>query len=464
MTDFDATVVGAGPNGLAAAVEMARSGRKVLVVEAAARPGGGARTEELTIPGFRHDICSAIHPTGLASPFFAAIGLDVDWIQPPIPFTHPLDGGRVAAMYRSVEETAANLGDDRARYQRLMGPLADSLSELVEVALSPMSLNPPHKTKFARLAVVGGLPAGMVARRFHTEEARGLFAGLAAHAIAPFNALATTGVGLFLGVIGHVMGWPLARGGSEAITDALAERLISLGGSIETDRTVTSVADLPGTTHLLDVMPPAARTIGADRISPRAARRLSRWKPGPGVFKVDWALDGPVPWADPLSAQAGTVHVGGSLEEIEAAERTVFRGGHPEKPFVLVAQQSPFDSSRAPQGRHTLWGYCHVPNGSTVDMTGPIEDQIERFAPGFRERVIGRATRNSVQYQAHNANLVGGDIGGGQFGIRKVLQFGARRPYDLGGGVFLCSSATPPGAGVHGMSGYHAARAALSQI
>jgi len=325
-----------------------------------------------------------------------------------------------------------------------------------------MSLNPPHKSKFARLAAVGALPAGLVARRFDTEEARGLFAGLAAHAIAPFSALATTGVGLLLGVIGHVMGWPLARGGSQAITDALAERLISLGGSLETDRTVTSLADLPGTTHLLDVMPPAARAMAADRISPSVARRLTRWKPGPGVFKVDWALDGPVPWADPLSPLAGTVHVGGSLEEIEAAEKAVFRGGHPERPFVLVAQQSLFDPSRAPEGKHTLWGYCHVPNGSTVDMTGQIEDQIERFAPGFRERVIGRATHNTVQYQSHNPNLVGGDIGGGQYGIRKVLQFGDRRPYALGGGVFLCSSATPPGAGVHGMCGYHAARAALT--
>lgn len=462
MTDFDASVVGAGPNGLAAAVELARAGRKVLVVESADQVGGGARTEELTLPGFRHDVCSAIHPSGFASPFFSEIGLEIDWIQPPVPFSHPLDGGRVAALHRSVEETADHLGEDRARYQRLVGPLADSLAELIEVVLSPMTLNPPHKARFARLALIGGLPASLSARRFDTEEARALLAGVAAHAIAPFSALATTGVGLVLGVIGHVMGWPLARGGSQAITDALAQRLTALGGSIETGRTASTVADLPGKTHLLDVMPPAATSIASDRISPSVARRLSRWKPGPGVFKVDWALDGPVPWADPLSGRAGTVHVGGRLEEIEAAERTVFRGGHPERPFVLLAQQSLFDPSRAPEGKHTLWGYCHVPNGSTVDMTDAIESQIERFAPGFKDIILARSTRDSVEYQSHNPNLVGGDIGGGQYGIRKVLQLGNRRPYHLGRGVYLCSSATPPGAGVHGMCGFHAARAALS--
>jgi phytoene dehydrogenase-like protein len=301
----------------------------------------------------------------------------------------------------------------------------------------------------------------VLASRFDSSEARGLIAGLAAHAIAPFNVPATSGVGLMLGVIGHVMGWPLTRGGSHAITDALAARLTDLGGSIETGRMVSDVGELPGEIFFLDVMPPAAREIGGSRIEPSQARRLGRWKPGPGVFKVDWALDGPIPWLDDLSPQTATVHVGGTFEEVEAAERSVFRGEHPERPFILLAQQSLFDDTRAPEGKHTAWGYCHVPNGSTVDMTEAIEGQIERFAPGFRDRILGRHTRNPIQYQAHNPNLIGGDIGGGGFGIKKVLQMGTKRPYALGGGVFLCSSAAPPGAGVHGMCGYHAVRAAL---
>ncbi|MCI0679222.1 MAG: NAD(P)/FAD-dependent oxidoreductase [Actinobacteria bacterium] len=464
MVDYDASVVGAGPNGLSAAVELARSGRRVLLVEAADTIGGGARTEELTLPGFRHDVCSAIHPSGIASPFFNEIDLDVEWIQPPLPFAHPLGGGRAAAWHRSVSETAAQLGDDGPRFRGLIEPMVDHLADLVEDVLSPMTLNPKHKAVFARVAALGGLPASVLASRFDTSEARGLIAGLAAHAVAPFTAPATSGVGLMLGVIGHVMGWPVAPGGSSAITDALASRFIALGGAIETGRMVESVDDLPGETFLLDVMPPAALRMAGSRITPAQTRKLARWKPGPGVFKVDWALDGPIPWADELSPQAGTVHVGGEFEEVAAAERAVFRGEYPERPFVLLAQQSLFDDTRAPAGKHTAWGYCHVPNGSTVDMTTAIESQIERFAPGFTERIIGRHTRNPVEYEAYNPSLVGGDIGGGGFGIKKILQMGAKRPYTLGEGVFLCSSATPPGAGVHGMCGYHAARAAVEPL
>jgi phytoene dehydrogenase-like protein len=461
MTDFDAAVVGAGPNGLAAAVELARSGRKVLVVEGSDEVGGGARTAELTLPGFKHDICSAIHPSGIASPFFTEIGLDVEWVQPPVPFTHPMDGGRAVGLLRSVDETADQLGEDGPRYLGLMRPLVDTLDELIEDVLSPITINPRHKTSFARVAAIGGLPASLLARRFETSEARGLIAGLAAHAIAPFNAPATSGVGLMLGVIGHVMGWPMARGGSSAVTDALAARVQDLGGVIETGRMVESVDEVASDLVFLDVMPPAAYEIAKDRISASSVKRLTNWKPGPGVFKVDWALDGPIPWADPLSPLAATVHVGGTFEEVEAAERAVFRGDHPERPFILLAQQSLFDDIRAPVGKHTAWGYCHVPNGSTVDMTEAIEAQIERFAPGFRDLILARHTYDSTQYQAHNPNLVGGDIGGGGFGIRKVLQMGSKRPYTLGGGVYLCSAAAPPGAGVHGMCGYHAVRAAL---
>ncbi len=461
MTDYDATVVGAGPNGLAAAVELARSGRKVLLVEARDTIGGGTRTEELTLPGFRHDMCSAIHPSGIASPFFKEIGLEVDWIRPPLQISHPLDGGKAAAMHLSLEETAASLGEDGALYRRMMGALVERLPELMDMLLGPVRPIPIHKVLMLRATVLGGIPASIQGRRFSTPGARALFAGMAAHAMAPFNGLATTGVGVALGAVGHVDGWPIARGGSQAIADALARRLADLGGTIETGHMVDTLDGLPGDLFFLDVMPPAALRIGGDRLSGSAKRRLRRWRAGAGIFKVDWALDGPVPWSDPHSSSAGTVHVGGTFEEIEAAERAVFRGDHPERPFVLVGQQSLFDDTRAPAGKHTLWGYTHVPPGSTVDMTERIETQIARFAPGFRDLILDRKTTNPAEYEAYNPNLIGGDIGGGRFGVRKVLQIGAKRPFDLGGGIFLCSSAVPPGAGVHGMCGYNAVRAAL---
>lgn len=461
MSDFDAAVVGAGPNGLAAAVELARSGRKTLVVEAADEIGGGTRTEELTLPGFRHDVCSAIHPAAVASPFFDQLGLDVDWVQPPSPFAHPLDGGRSAVVWRSVEETAAGLGDDAASYRGLMSPIVDRIEEFVDVALGPVTVPPEHLSAFTRIGVLGGLPAAVLVKRFQTEEAKALFGGIAAHAIAPFYGLATSAVGLMLGAIGHSHGWPMARGGSSAITDALAKRFESLGGKIELGRTITSVDELPADMWFLDVMPPAVLGIAGDRISAAKARRLSRWSPGPGVFKVDWALDGPIPWTNPTIAQSATAHLGGSYPEVAAAERAVSRGEHPRRPFVLLAQQSLFDDSRAPVGKHTAWGYCHVPNGSDVDMTEAIENQIERFAPGFRERVLGRSVLGAMGYQTYNPNYIGGDIGGGQYGLKKVLQIGKKSPYSLGGNVWLCSSATPPGAGVHGMCGFHAVRAAL---
>jgi phytoene dehydrogenase-like protein len=463
MSGYDVVVVGAGPNGLSAAVELARSGRKTLLVEAADAIGGGTRTEELTLPGFSHDVCSAIHPAAIASPFFNEIRLDIDWIQSPIPFTHPLDGGRVAALQRSVDTTADSLGADSDTYRKLMTPIVDDIAEMVEVSLNPVSLNPRHKTAFARLATIGGLPAAMLARRFETAEGKALVAGMSAHAIRPFHAPATAAVGLMLGAIGHAHGWPMARGGSATIARALAARLTDLGGVIETGREVTDITELDGRTIFLDVMPPAALRIAGSRISRAATRRLARWQPGPGVFKVDWALDGPIPWADPQSSQAATVHVGGTYAEVAAAERAVGRGEHPRRPFVLLAQQSLFDNSRAPDGKHTAWGYCHVPNGSTIDMTEAIESQVERFAPGFRDLIIGRSTRDTKSLERHNADYVGGDIGGGIYGMRKVLQIGDIAPYALGGEVFLCSSATPPGAGVHGMCGDRAARAALTR-
>lgn len=462
MTEFDATVVGAGPNGLSAAIELARSGLKTLLVEMADAVGGGTRTEELTLPGFKHDVCSAIHPAGVASPFFAEIGLEIDWVQPPLPFSHPLDGGEVAVMRRGVADTADGLGSDASAYRSLMGPIVDHIDEYVATALGPVTIVPHHPAAFLRLGVAGGLPAAILARRFETPRGKALFSGIAAHAIAPFHGLATSAVGLMLGAIGHSYGWPLARGGSQAISEALAHRFEELGGKIELDRTVTSVDELPNGTVFLDVMPPAAFRIGGSRIAASKARRLSRWQPGPGVFKVDWALDEPIPWADPLSRESATVHLGGGYAEVAAAERAVARGEHPKRPFVLLAQQSLFDDSRAPEDKHTAWAYCHVPNGSDVEMTDAIESQVERFAPGFKDIILERSARGAMAYQAYNPNYLGGDIGGGRYGLKKVLQVGNKAPYHLGGDVYLCSSATPPGAGVHGMCGYHAVRAALS--
>lgn len=462
MPDFDAAVVGAGPNGLAAAVELARSGRRTLLVEAEDEIGGGTRTEELTLPGFKHDVCSAIHPAAIASPYFDEIGLEVDWVQPPISFTHPLDDGRVAALHRSVSETAEGFGDDAAAYHSIMDPMVENIDDMVQSALGTVEVIPEHKAAFARLAVIGGLPASILAKRFSTDEGKALIAGISAHAIAPFHAPATAAVGIMLGAIGHSHGWPLARGGSQTIAGALLARFVELGGEIEVGHRVETVDELSADLVFLDVMPPAVLAMASHRISSSSARRMGRWKAGPGVFKVDWALDGPIPWTDPLSAQTATVHLGGRYAEVAAAERAVSRGEHPKRPFVLLAQQSLFDESRAPEGKHTAWAYCHVPNGSSVDMTTEIEGQVERFAPGFRDLILERSVRNAVDYASYNPNYVGGDIGGGQYGLRKVLQLGAKAPYDLGGNVYLCSSATPPGAGVHGMCGYHAVRAALA--
>lgn len=459
MSAFDVAVVGAGPNGLSAAIQLARSGHRPIVIEAADTIGGGTRTEELTLPGFHHDVCSAIHPAAVASPFFTELGLQVDWVHSPIPFSHPLDDGRSVALHRSLSETADSLGDDAETYKSLMLPFVENIDEMVEASLSPVTLNPRHKGSFARLAGVGGMPAAVLANRFETEEAKALIAGMSAHAVRPFHAPTTAAVGLMLGAIGHTHGWPMARGGSGTIAEALATILRDLGGVIETGHTVSHIDEMDARVVLLDVMPPAASSIAGSRIGPRKARRLARWQPGAGVFKIDWALSGPIPWSDPLSRRAATVHVGGTYAEIASAEKQVGRGEHPRRPFVLLAQQSLFDQTRAPEGKHTAWAYCHVPNGSRLDMTGAIESQVERFAPGFDDLIIERATHDTAAYESHNVNYVGGDIGGGVYGMRKVLQLGERAPYLIGDDVYLCSSATPPGAGVHGMCGYHAARA-----
>ena len=462
MPEYDVVVVGAGPNGLAAAAEMTRAGHKVLVLEQGSTIGGGTRTEPLTLPGFLHDVCSAIHPLGIASPFFTDIGLDVEWIQPDLPLSHPLAGGRSGALWRDLEETATGFGSDGDRYLRIMRPLVESADKVIEDYLGPMSGIPKNPSSFIRLATRGALPASAIASGFSTQEARGVLAGLAGHAIAPFSSALTGGVALLFGVTAHAYGWPLVAGGSQRVAEALAKVVTDGGGSIETDRPISSLEELPPTgVVILDVMPRSALRIAGPRVDMRHRRKYSAWKSGPAVFKVDWALDGPIPWLDETSPRAGTVHVGGTWEEVIEAEDTVHRGEHPERPFVLLSQQSLFDPSRAPEGKHTAWAYTHVPNGSVVDMTAAIESQIERFAPGFKDLVIDRHTMNAEGFEAHNPNYIGGDIAGGGFGPRKVFQFGATGPYRIGDGIYLCSSATPPGAGVHGMCGFYAARAAI---
>jgi phytoene dehydrogenase-like protein len=469
-----AIVVGSGPNGLVAALVLARAGWDVTVLEAASRPGGGTRTEQLTLPGVLHDVCSAIHPLAVGSPAFRRFAsetptlaeLGLEWIQPDVPLAHPLDGGRAVVLDRDVGTTAAGLGDDGDAYRRLFGPFAEAGLDLTDGLLSPFAIPPRHPLVLARYGLVGIRSATSVATsRFDGEEARAMFAGLAAHSILPLDRAVTAGYGIMLGLLAHAVGWPLARGGSQAIADALVAALVAAGGTLECDHPVTSLAELPAADAVLcDVTPRQLLALAGDRVPSRYWRSLTRFRYGPGVFKVDWALDGPIPWSNEQCARAATVHLGGTLEEIAACEAGVHHGEHAERPYVLLAQPTLFDDSRAPAGTHTAWAYCHVPHGSTVDMTARIEAQVERFAPGFRDRIVGRHTMDTAAMERHDANYVGGDINGGaadlrQFVIRPSLGLHPwRTPID---GVFLCSSSTPPGGGVHGMCGWHAAHEVL---
>jgi len=471
-------VVGAGPNGLTAAIELASAGLSAVVLEAEDSIGGGTRSAELTLPGFVHDICSAVHPLGAASPAFRKLPLEeygLSWIQPDLPLAHALDGGRAAVMYRSLEDTAAGLGADGAAWRKLFGPLLRGFDDIVPYLLGPaiagrVSRPPPLRALPGMLRfAVSGLSSvtGLSKRSFSLEDGPALLGGMAAHAMLPLDASPTAGFGLLIGLLGHGVGWPVAVGGSQSIADALAAHLRSLGGEIKTSHRVRSMNDIPtARATLFDLTPSRVLEITGDRFSTRFRKRLQHLPLGPGVFKLDWALGGPVPWTAEACRRAGTVHLGGTLEELAAAEGAVAAGRHPERPYVLIAQASMFDPSRAPAGKHTLWGYCHVPNGSTVDMTEAIEAQVERFAPGFRDLVIARSAMGPAAMEAHNSNYIGGDMSGGLQDLRHMFLRPSAR-WNLyttpDEGVYICSSSTPPGGGVHGMCGYHAAGAALKQ-
>jgi len=472
MPDYDAVIVGAGPNGLAAAITLARQGCRVLVLEAKNTVGGGTRTAELTLPGFRHDVCSAIHPLGVASPLMRSLPLQqygVEWIFPPAAVAHPLDDGSAVTLERSLAETVAQLGGDGPAYHRLLSPLANQWQKVVEDLLGPLPIPPRHPLLLARLGLPGLLPADWLARlAFRETRARAVFAGLAAHAMLPLEQPASTAYGLTLAMMAHGVGWPMARGGSQAIADAMAAYLGSLGGEICTNFNVRSMQDLPSArATLFDLTPRQILQITAERLPAGYRRQLDRYRYGPGVFKVDYALSEPVPWKADGCRRAATVHLGGTLEEIAASERAPGRGEHAPRPYVLFVQHTLFDPGRAPAGQHTAWAYCHVPAGSTLDMTGAIEAQIERFAPGFRDVVLARSTRNAAEMEIYNPNYIGGDINGG---VQDLLQLYTRpvarlSPYTTPAReLFICSSSTPPGGGVHGMCGYHAARAALKSV
>ena len=468
----DAVVVGAGPNGLAAAIELARAGRSVLVLERAGVVGGGTRTAELTLPGFRHDVCSAIHPLAAGSPFLRSLALHrfgLELLEPPVQAAHPLDDGSAVAVHRSVDQTAAGLGIDAAAYASLIGPLAREWDALAEIVLGPPRL-PRHPALAARFGLSGLQPADVLARRvFGGERARALLAGMAAHSIQPLSAPGTAAFGLVLLALAHATGWPVARGGAAAIASALRACLEALGGERETGREVRSLRDLPPARAVLfDLTPRQLLSICGPGDLPSSYRRaLARFRYGPGAFKLDYALSGPVPWQAAECRAAGTVHLGGTLAEISASEAAVAAGRHPERPYVLVAQPAVIDPSRAPGGGHTLWAYCHVPNGSSAAMTAAIEAQIERFAPGFADLVLARAARGPAQLEADNPNYVGGDINAGAATLRQTLARPVVRlnPYATPNrALFVCSASTPPGGGVHGMCGYHAARAALRTV
>jgi phytoene dehydrogenase-like protein len=469
-THFDAVVVGAGPNGLAAAITLQQRGLAVLLLEAKPTIGGGMRTAPLTLPGFEHDICSAVHPLALASPFFRALPLDqfgLSFVQPPVCAAHPLDDGTAAALYPSIKQTAEGLGADQQAYLQLIQPLVTEWPKLIEDVLAPLRV-PANLYALAQFGLKAFTPASYLQRRFSTSAAKALLAGAAAHSMLPLNALATSAFALVLMTTAHTHGWPIAVGGSQSIANALGGYFIALGGKIETGIAVASMRQLPATKLVLfDTSVKQMLHIAGDEFSAFYKWQLRRYKYGMGVYKIDWALDGAIPFTAQECRKAGTVHLGNRFEDVAAAELGTAKGAHPSKPFVLLSQPSLFDASRAPVGKHTAWAYCHVPFGSTENMTNAIENQVERFAPGFKQLILKRHTMNTVEMAAYNPNYIGGDINGGSQQLSQLFTRPALRwsPYRTSKrGLYICSSATPPGGGVHGMCGFHAANQAYEDF
>jgi phytoene dehydrogenase-like protein len=471
MESYDAVVVGTGPNGLAAAIVLARAGLSTVLLEGNDTIGGGARSAELTLPGFIHDICSAIHPMAVVSPFMRTLPLaehGLEWRYSPAAIAHPLDDGTAAVLDESLEATAQKLGADGDAWRRLMKPLASHADDLFSEILRPIRFVPRHPFLLARFGIDALRSGVAIVRRFHTDHGRALLGGCAAHAFVPLDWAGSASFGIVLALAGHATGWPCARGGSVAIVNAMASYFRSLGGEIRTSRRVTSLRDVPPSRAVIfDVTPQQLAAIAGNDLPSSYLGKLRRFKYGPGVFKVDFALDGPIPWRAEECTRSATVHVGGTFEQIAEHEAAIWRGVTTKKPFVLVAQQSMFDDTRAPAGKHTGWAYCHVPHGSTEDMTEVIESQIERFAPGFRDRILAKHTMSAAQYEAHNANMIGGDIAGG---ANNLLQF-VMRPFPSldpyvtpNPRLFIGSSSTPPGGGVHGMCGYWAATSVLKRV
>ncbi len=467
---YDAVVVGAGPNGLSAAIVLQQAGLSVLILEAKEQIGGGLRSAELTLPGYLHDVCSAIHPLAVSSPFLKTLPLKnhgLDFVYPEVSAAHPFDNGDAAVLKDTAEETASGLGSDAGAYLELLEPLLRKWPDLLSDILGPLGI-PDNPLDLASFGLKALRSASAMTAKFRTEKARGLWAGMAAHSMQPLGNLTTAAIGMVLLATGNKVGWPIPIGGSKAIADSLSSYFLSLGGRIQTGVPVKSMSDIPQASAILfDLTPKQLLEIAPERFSPLYRWQLQRYRYGMGIFKIDWALDGQIPFRSESCRKAGTVHLGNTFEEIEAAEKMVSRGQHPEKPFVLFAQQSLFDSSRAPEGKHTAWAYCHVPNGSETDMTAAIENQVERFAPGFKDLILAKHTMNTRQVEVYNPNYIGGDINGGVIDItqlftRPVLSVS---PYRTSAkGIYICSSSTPPGGGVHGMCGYHAARQVLKDV